>query len=171
MRTHRPLTSLLAAALLAPGLLACALLSAGPAEARLESLPDLIQTKALQMVDACRRAGGNPGDPMMAIERIDLTGNGRPDAILDENRFDCHGRQSMHCPQVGCETFVFVNRRWLGWKQILSVVGSYCIEYGQRPPRFVTIQRNHSFDGGSEILNVRYRFNRGVYFQDGRGRC
>ncbi|WP_029030143.1 hypothetical protein [Salinarimonas rosea] len=176
MRTHRPIPSPIAAALLAPGLFACALLvavllTARPAEARLDELPDLVQSRATAMVEACRAAGGRPGDPMMAIERIDLTGNGRPDAILDQNRFDCHGRQSMHCAPAGCETFVFVDRRWIGWKQILSVVGSYCIEYGQRPPRFVTIQRNHSFDGGSEILNVRYRFTRGVYFQDGRGRC
>ncbi|MGP9819665.1 hypothetical protein ACTZWW_06595 [Salinarimonas sp. NSM] len=181
MRAHRPLTSLLAAALPAPGPLACGLLAlllllapllaSRPAEARLDDLPDLIQARALAMMEACRAAGGSPGDPMSAIERLDLTGNGRPDAILDENRFDCRGRQSMHCAPIGCETFVFVNQRWTGWKQILSLVGSYCIEYGQRPPRFVTIQRNHSFDGGSEILNVRYRFTRGVYLQDGRGSC
>lgn len=180
MRTHRPRTSPDATALPAPPLLACVLLAclvlslvalAAPAQARLDALPEMVQRRALAMVDACQRAGGSPGDPMMAIERVDLTGNGRPDLVLDENRFDCHGRQSMHCAPIGCETFVFVDQRWTGWKQILSVVGSYCIEYGERPPRFVTIQRNFTFDGGSEILNVRYRFTRGMYLQDGRGSC
>lgn len=166
MRTHRPIASLLAAALLAT-----AFLAPDPAHARLDDLPTPIRERALAMVEACRRAGGVPGDPMMAVERVDLTGNGRADAILDQNRFACRGRPSMHCPQIGCETFVFLNRRWTGWKQVLSLVGSYCIEYGERPPRFVTIQRNFSFDGDSEILNVRYRFTRGIYFQDGRGTC
>lgn len=151
--------------------LLAALLAPEAARASFDALPPIVQARALAMVEACREAGGQPGDPMAAIERVDLEGDGRPDAILDQNRFDCHGRQSMHCPQIGCETFVFLDRRWGGWTQALSLVGSYCIEYSQRPPRFVTIQRNFDFDGGSNMLNVRYRFRRGMYFQDGRGAC
>lgn len=151
--------------------LLAALTAPQAARASFSGLPPVVQDKALAMVEACQRAGGFPGDPMMAIERVDLEDDGRLDVILDQNRFDCRGAQSMHCPAIGCETFVFLNRRWGGWKQALSLVGSYCIEYGARPPRFVSIQRNYSFNGGSEILNVRYRFRRGMYFQDGRGSC
>lgn len=151
--------------------LLAALLAPDPARASFEDLPPIVQNKALAMVEACRRAGGEPGNPMAAIERVDLEDDGRPDVVLDQNRFDCRGRQAMHCPPIGCETFVFLNKRWSGWKLVLSLVGSYCIEYGRRPPQFVTIQRNFDFNGGSDILNVRYRFRRGMYFQDGRGSC
>jgi hypothetical protein len=151
--------------------LLAALLAPDAARASFDDLPAIVQAKALAMMDACRRAGGQPGNPIAAIERVDLEDDGRPDLVLDENRFDCRGRQSMHCARIGCETFVFLHRRWSGWRQALSLVGSYCIEYGERPPRFVTIQRNFDFNGGSDILNVRYRFRRGMYFQDGRGTC
>lgn len=150
--------------------LAAALLAPEAARASFDALPPLAQTPVLEMVEACTQAGGQPGDPMMAIERVDLDDDGTPDVILDENRFDCRGRSFRHCQAFGCQTTIFLSDRGR-WRPSLTITGSYCLEYGRTPTRFVTIQRNFDVGGGMSILNVRYRFRRGMYFQDGRGSC
>ena len=150
--------------------LLAALAAPMPAAASFNDLPDIARRQALAMVEACTMARGTPTDPMTAIERVDLDGDGVPDVIVDENRFDCRGRPSMHCDPIGCRTTVFLSNRGR-WRLSFDVIGSYCIEHDRTPPRFVTIQRNFLADGSQGILNARYRFERGLYFPDGRGRC
>lgn len=156
-------TALALSALLLPALPA-------PALASFNDLPEIAQRQALSMVEACTRARGTPTDPMRAIERVDLDGDGVPDVIVDENRFECRGQPWMHCDPIGCRTTVFLSNRGR-WRLSFDVIGSYCIERDRDPPRFVTIQRNFLADGTQSILNARYRFQGGRYFPDGRGQC
>lgn len=150
--------------------LTATLLAPSLARATIADLPDLPRSAVETMVGHCVAAGGRPGNAAMAIERIDLDGDGTPDVILDENRLECRDRPFAHCQEFGCQTSIFLSHRG-SWKPSLIVTGSYCIEYGRSPPSFVTIQRNFNIDGAMQIVNVRYRFRRGLYFQDGRGVC
>lgn len=155
---------------LAPIVLCAALLVPAGARADFADLPDMAKARALRMVEACTAAGGRPTDPMRAIERVDLDADGTPDVVLDENRFDCRDRPSLHCDPIGCETVVFLSHGGR-WKLGFDVIGSYCIERDRDPARFVTIQRNFIADGRVTIINVRYRFRNGLYYQDGQGSC
>ncbi len=149
------------------------LLLAAPAQAApgLESLPKRVQDQAWELIQACNGARGRSGDPMLAIERVDLDGDGTPDVILDEARFPCAGiAPGALCPKVGCSTYVVLSDRGR-WRPALDVVGGYCIDRAESPPRFMTVQKQYLAEGGGYILNVRYRFTRGMAFQDGRGRC
>lgn len=152
-------------------LAAAGLLHAGPAAARFESLPPRMQEQVLDLSEACRRAGGRAGNPIQAVEALDLDGDALPDFILDESRFPCRDAPpEAACPPIGCSTFVTLSAGGR-WRAALDVVGSYCIDRTATPPRFVTAQRNYLTGGGGYTLHVRYRFARGMAFQDGRGTC
>jgi hypothetical protein len=49
------------------------------------------------MIRACNAAGGRTGDPMLAIEAVELDGDGTPDLIFDEARFPCAGCGRERC--------------------------------------------------------------------------
>ncbi|HYF53644.1 MAG TPA: hypothetical protein VEA41_05255 [Salinarimonas sp.] len=149
------------------------LLLAAPALAApgLESVPKRVQDGVWALIQACNAGGGRPGDPMQAIERVDLDGDGADDVILDEARFPCRGlKPGALCPEVGCSTYLTLSDRGR-WRPALDVVGGYCLDRSASPPRFMTVQRQYLADGGGYILNVRYRFRNGMAFQDGRGQC
>ncbi|KAA2235381.1 hypothetical protein [Salinarimonas soli] len=149
------------------------LLAASPALAApaLDGLPKRVQDDLWEMIRACNAAGGRPGDPMRALEAVDLDGDGTPDLVLDEARFPCAGlKAGALCPSVGCSTYVTLSDRGR-WRPALDVVGGYCIDRAETPARFMTVQKQYLADGGGYILNVRYRFRNGMAFQDGRGRC
>ncbi len=149
------------------------LLLAAPAQAApgLDGLPKRVQDQLWEMIGACGARGGRAGDPLQAIERVDLDGDGTPDVVLDEARFPCRGvAAGALCPEAGCSTYVTLSDRGR-WRPALDVVGGYCIDRAESPPRFMTVQKQYLADGGGYILNVRYRFSRGMAFQDGRGRC
>jgi hypothetical protein len=149
------------------------LLVAQPAAAAsgIDGLPKRVQGQVWDMIRACNAAGGRPGDPMLAIEAVELDGDGTPDLVLDEARFPCAGsKPGALCPGIGCSTYVTLSDRGR-WRAALDVVGGYCIDRTTAPFRFMTVQRQYLADGGGYILNVRYRFSRGMAFQDGRGRC
>jgi hypothetical protein len=158
-----------AAALLAAASLAVA--SMPRAAANFNDLPEIVRDEILYLTRICNSIGGRPGDPMAAIEEIDLDGDGIPDIILDAGRFICSGvAPEAHCPDVGCSTSVFLSHRG-NWRPVFDIVGSYCIDRTTQPATFVTIQRNFIANGSMTILNVRYRFSKGMAFQKGRGSC
>jgi hypothetical protein len=136
-----------------------------------ESLPPVLQKHLFDLAQACSRAGGRAGDAMKAIEGFDFDDDGTPDIILDEGRYPCRGAEpEAHCAPVGCYTIVTLSQGGR-WKQAFDLVGSYCIDRDADPPRLVTIQRNFLTSGESTVLSVRYRFKKGMAFQEGRGRC
>ncbi len=159
----------------AAALLAATLFSAASipreAGANFNDLPEIVRDELFFLTRVCNSVGGRPGDPMAAIERVDLDGDGSSDIILDAGRFICAGVvPEAHCPEVGCSTSVYLSHRG-SWRPAFDIVGSYCIDRTTAPATFVTIQRNFHADGSMTILNVRYRFSRGMAFQEGRGSC
>lgn len=139
--------------------------------ANFNDLPELVRNELFHYSSVCTSIGGRPGDPMAAIERVDLDGDDAPDIILDAGGFACAGVvPQAHCPEVGCSTSVFLSHGG-SWRPAFDVVGSYCIDRTTTPATFVTIQRNFLADGSMTILNVRYRFSKGMAFQEGRGVC
>ena len=108
---------------------------------------------------------------MRALEWVDLDGDRMPDIVLDEGRFPCRGVEpEAHCPEVGCSTYVVLSDRGR-WRPVLDVVGSYCLDGNATPPRFLTVQKQYLTGGGSYVMNVLYRIDRGMAFQDGQGKC
>jgi hypothetical protein len=137
---------------------------------RVEGLPKPLRDLVWTMTSACISSGGRAGDAMKAVEAIDLDEDALPDLIFDESAFPCSGLNAPLCPQIGCSTYVYLNRKG-EWKMVFDVVGSYCLDRTRTPPQFLTIQNNYLTDGGSYALNVKYRFTKGMAFQEGRGSC
>jgi hypothetical protein len=159
-----------AAALLAAAFLAVASMPRDAA-ANFNDLPEIVRDELFYLTRICNSIGGRPGNPMTAIEEIDLDGDAILDIILDAARFTCAGvAPAAHCPDVGCSTSVFLSHRG-NWRPAFDIVGSYCIDRTTTPATFVTIQRNFIADRSMTILNVRYRFSKGMAFQEGRGSC
>jgi hypothetical protein len=151
-------------------LLAASLVPFG-ASAHFNDLPQLVRDELFYLSRVCTAVGGQSGDPMAAIEFFDFDEDGTPDIILDAGRFPCAGvRQEAHCPEVGCSTSVYLSHGG-NWRPAFDTVGSYCIDRTSKPPRLVTIQRNFLVDGTVTILNVRFRFSKGMALQEGRGSC
>ena len=141
------------------------------ASANFNDLPQLVRDELFYLSRMCTAVGGRSGDPMAAVAFVDFDQDGTPDIILDAGRFPCAGvREAAHCPEVGCSTSVYLSHRG-SWRPAFSNVGSYCLDLAASPPRLVTIQRNFLVDGTVTILNVRFRFSRGMAFQEGRGSC
>lgn len=136
-----------------------------------ERLPQPIQKHLWELIEACGAVGGRAGEPTEAVEALDLDGDGARDFILDQGRFPCRDvPPGAICNEVGCSTYVLL--AWgERWRLAFDVVGGYCIDAASDPPRLVTIQKNHVVGGGAYMLNVRYRFAKGMAFQEGRGRC
>ncbi len=146
---------------------------AAPASAamRFDDLPERTRTDLFDLSRVCSVIGGRPGDAMASIEFFDFDEDGTPDIIFDEGRFPCAGvRREAWCPPIGCSTFVTLSQRGR-WRPAFDVVGSYCIDRESRPARFVTIQRTFTPDGKPSVFNVRYRFRKGMAFQEGLGTC
>jgi len=139
--------------------------------ANFNDLPEIVRDELFYLTRVCSSVGGSPADPMAAIERVDLDGDGVDDIILDAGRFTCAGVvPEAHCPEVGCSTSVTLSHGG-NWRPAFDIVGSYCIDRTTTPATFLTIQRNFTADGSMTILNVRYRFSKGMAFQEGRGSC
>jgi hypothetical protein len=135
-----------------------------------EALPKRVQDQLWDLATICNRVGGRPGDAMQSIEAVDLDGDATPDLILDEARFPCRGvAPAAVCPEIGCSTYLTLSNGGR-WRPALDFVGGYCLDRSATPPRFLTVQQNFS-TSGLYTLNVRYRFRRGLAFQEGRGKC
>ena len=152
-------------------ILLAASLSPLAAASNFNDLPQLARDELFYLSQVCNAAGGRPGDPMAAIGLHDLDEDGTPDIILDAGRFPCAGvLEASHCPEVGCSTTVYLSHGG-NWRPAFDTVGSYCIDSTSKPPRLVTIQRNFLVDGTVTTLNARFRFSKGMAFQEGRGSC
>jgi hypothetical protein len=62
-------------------------------------------------------------EPRDAVQPVDLTGDGRPETVVDESRFSCSSAASMYCGTGGCMVRAIVGDRtfsWLakGWKVV-----------------------------------------------------
>lgn len=136
-----------------------------------EDLPFRVREQLREIEASCLVIGGRPGDPMETIAFHDFDDDGMPDIVFDQNRYRCGGfREGEFCPEIGCYTYVTLSRNGR-WTPAFEVVGSYCVETDVSPPRFATIQRIFTADGGSSLIRVRYKFRNGLAIQDGRGSC
>jgi|GEM_PF-1341238 len=134
-------------------------------------LPERIRDHLFDLSRRCSLMGGTPGDVMDAVDFADFDDDGMPDIIVDENRFVCSGlRPGAVCPPLGCSTYVTLSQNGR-WRPGFEVVGSYCLDFDRSPPELITIQRNFLADGSMKIMNIRYRFRKGMAFQRGLDTC
>ena len=145
--------------------------TAARASSMLDAMPPRVRQHLAELAGGCEAHGGRRGDPTAAVEAVELDGDGTADFILDEARYPCRGLENgAFCPETGCSTAVHLSNHGR-WRLAFDVVGSYCLDRSSTPARFLTVQRQYRIDGTPFILNVRYRFSRGLAVQDGRGRC
>jgi len=78
--------------------------------------------KSLQYAhDECRRQGG--GRVTFApdtVRKLDLTGDGRDDYIVDLRETKCHGRLAVYCGTAGCTLDIIVARKGGGHRNVFS---------------------------------------------------
>jgi hypothetical protein len=137
----------------------------------LNQLPEQARKQLWTLIETCNRIEGRVGDPMQAVETADLDGDRVADIVVDESKFPCSGLpEAALCADIGCSTYVYLSNKGR-WVLAFDVVGSYCIDRTKTPPQFLTRQRSFLADGTGFELNVRYRFTKGMAFQEGRGSC
>jgi len=71
--------------------------------------PPGLTARAVAMTAACRATGGKPinGDRPFVYSQYDLTGDGRPEYILDEAGFGCSGKAGLFVTPTGAPLQVF----------------------------------------------------------------
>ena len=101
---------------------------------------DTILTAAKSL---CERLDSGRFDPGDSVQRLDLTGNGSPDSIVDESRFSCSSARSLYCGSGGCQLHAVVGDR--SWS--FQAEGWRVIEWGGRP--ILLIMRDGGWCGGA----------------------
>lgn len=76
------------------------------------SFPTEIRRALVSAEDACRRAGGARVTlSVNAVRKVDLTGDGRDDYIIDFHETECVGRAAFFCGTGGCGLLILVALR------------------------------------------------------------
>lgn len=76
------------------------------------SFPTEIRRALVSAEDACRRAGGARVTlSVNAVRKVDLTGDGRDDYIIDFHETECVGRAAFFCGTGGCDLLILVALR------------------------------------------------------------
>jgi hypothetical protein len=74
------------------------------------SLPPELRKHLASLDGECRDYGGRPGKAPQLVKSADLTGDGRPDYVVDLNGYNCEGAASaMAAGQSGAAMVVFVS--------------------------------------------------------------
>ena len=106
--------------------------------------------KSLQYArDECRRQGG--GRVTFApdtVRKLDLTGDGRDDYIVDLHDTECAGARAVYCGTGGCTLDIIVARRGGGFRNVFS---DRVLEYEILPgagARTIRFRLHGSYCGG-----------------------
>jgi hypothetical protein len=143
----------------------------GQSRLKLDDMPARIQKQLWDLLQSCQLAGGVPQNPMKAVELANLDDDNVPDVILDEARFPCTGvEERALCAEAGCSTYVMLSDKGR-WRAALDIIGSYCLDRSIEPAKFYTMQKQFLVNGSSYIINIPYRFTRGMAFQEKRADC
>jgi len=63
----------------------------------------------------CARFEDGTFEPRDAVQRVDLTGDGMPETVVDESRFSCSSAASMYCGTGGCMVRAIVGDQTFSW--------------------------------------------------------
>ena len=101
-----------------PYSLAFALLLASPALAQ-----DRVASVLDKAKSECAQVDGGNFDAKDAVQHVDLTGDGKPDTVVDASRFSCSSSRSLYCGSGGCSLDAIVgDKSWTfqaeGWRVI-----------------------------------------------------
>lgn len=100
-----------------PGLLPALLMAAaatGSASGQqaFANYPTEVRRSLVEAETVCRRAGGARMTlTFNAVRRLELTGDGRDDYIVDFHEVECAGRAAVFCGSAGCDLLILVGLR------------------------------------------------------------
>ena len=92
---------------------------------------------------ACAEFDGGTFNPGDAVTRIDLTGDGELDTLVDESRFSCSTASSLYCGSGGCMLHGIVAEAVTSWQ----ATGWRTIEWA--PDTILLIGRDGGWCGGA----------------------
>lgn len=102
--------------------------------------PPGLTARAVAMTAACRATGGKPanGDRPFVYSQYDLTGDGRPDFVLDEAGFGCSNRAGLFVTPNGAPLQVFDGAT--GASVYRGLAYTFQITRDRRPRLLVTLR-------------------------------
>ena len=78
-----------------------------------------------------------------AVTKLDLTGDGAPETIVDESKYECSSAASLYCGTGGCMLHVEARGELSSWQ----ATGWKAIEWG--PTKILLIGRDGGWCGGA----------------------
>lgn len=73
------------------------------------TLPAPVREWVDQTTNDCREQGGRPKAAPDYIRSADFNGDGKPDYLIDDNRFECKGGRMLNCGSHGCVFEVYLS--------------------------------------------------------------
>lgn len=123
--------------------------AAEPEALKLDGLPRVLQQSLQSARDECRKQEGSRvvfGPD--TVRKLDLTGDGRDDYIVNFRDTKCEGRDWIYCGTGGCDLEIIVARKRGGYRTVFSGhVRDYDILPG-RGTRTIRFSLHGSYCGG-----------------------
>jgi hypothetical protein len=113
--------------------------------------------KALQYAhDECgRQGGGRVTFASDTVRKLDLTGDGRDDYIVDLRDTGCDGRESVYCGTAGCTFDIIVALKGGGHRTVFSARVRTCEIMPGEGAKTIRFMLHGSYCGGSGSPSVR----------------
>lgn len=73
------------------------------------ALPGSVRAWMDSVAQGCKRDGGHPLPTADYVRTADLNGDGKPDYLVDDNRFQCNGATVQTCGSGGCSVEIFMS--------------------------------------------------------------
>jgi hypothetical protein len=71
-------------------------------------VPTMVQKAIAGMTSMCKESGGRPGKSPDLLTIADITGDDRPDFVIDQSAFNCEGAPSLFGGSGGSQVSVYV---------------------------------------------------------------
>ena len=140
----------------------CLLLGPATVHAQEKRYPPEVRAVLAEARKACSKEGGKRVEfDRKAVRRVELTGDGRDDFIIDLTYTRCVDREYAFCGSAGCDFAIVVSKRGRGYTRVFSQqVNGYGIE-GSGSARTIRFDLHGGFCGksGSEGCVKRQRIS------------